>query len=270
MLILTLAALCVGAASCSDDDPVKPQGFAVTINVVDTTGNPVEGLRVLLLNDTPYMQDGFMGSKAVTVMRFDVPQEAKVRFTIEDVEGREIRTLLNDELVAGSHAVVWNGLDSAGVHQHSGRYTAHMVATQLGTGTWMFEDRTDMLLAILDADRDPAGYTDAQGRLVLTDKTRFPHLYDLPDMTATDENGQPMGKITLTPLMRISIGDESGRLGMHFKKEIIEGTVLNLVWAPTLPEPAPEIGFTPALIDTTNPELQAGFKLYPVSPNPFN
>ena len=89
----------------------------------------------------------------------------------------------------------WNGQDFEGVHQPSGRYTVHMVATQLGTGQWVFEDRTDMMLAMLDWSRVPAGYTNANGVLVLKDKKLFPHLYDLPDMEATDENGEIMGKI---------------------------------------------------------------------------
>lgn len=273
LLALTLAALCLGAGSCGDDDPVKPAGFAVTVKVTDPAGNPVEGLRVGMVNDTPYYQDGLQAEKAAGGIQFELPMPVGVRITIEDVEGREIRVLVfEEELPAGRHRVIWNGLDDQGVHQPSGRYTAHLVATQLGTGLWVFEDRTDMMLAMLDWSRVPAGYTDANGRLVLTDKKLFPHLYDLPDMTATSEDGEIMGKIQLTPLMRIGLSDTVSHQGMNFKKEVLEGSVLEFVWNPHQPRSLPDIGPEPA------PEPAAAvnqipppeFRLDLVFPNPFN
>lgn len=270
MLALTLAALCLGAASCGDDDPVKPAEFAVTIKVVDPAGNPVEGLRIGMVNDTPYYQDGLQADKAVCGIPFQVPMNVSVRLTIENVEGQEIRELVFDELVAGWHRVMWNGLDDAGVHQPSGRYTVHMVATQLGTGQWVFEDRTDMMLAMLDWSRVPAGYTNANGVLVLKDKKLFPHLYDLPDMEATDENGEIMGKIELTPLMRISLGDTIAHQGMSFKKEVLEGSVLEFVWNPHQPQSPPEVGAEAPQTGPVNQIPPAEFYLGRVFPNPFN
>ena len=61
-LALTALCLCVGA--CSDDDPAKPAEFAVTIQVTDPGGDPVEGLRVGLVNDHAFFQDGGMAAKA--------------------------------------------------------------------------------------------------------------------------------------------------------------------------------------------------------------
>jgi len=272
-LFLALAALCLGVGACTDEDPVKPAEFAVTIQVTDTAGDPVDGLRVGLVNDNPYLPNAKMSGKAATKIQFKVPVTSRVRLTIEDIEGREIRILTDDELSAGYHQVVWNGLGSADVHQPSGRYTVHMVAMELGTNRWLFEDRTDMLLAMLDMSRVPAGYTDANGRLVLKDKKLFPHLYDLPDMSATDENGQIMGKLSLTPLMRISLADENGGGSMWFKEDMIEGTVLKLVWNPraaTALQPTDQ-GVGTAGADLTGPPPgEIVFELDLVYSNPFN
>ena len=104
------------------------------------------------------------------------------------------------------------------VHQPSGRYTVHLVVTQEGTGLLLYESRTDMLMAMLDSSRVPTGYTDAEGKLVLKDKKLFPHLYDLPDMTATDETGEIIGTLTLTATMRISLTDTLADRSMGFNE----------------------------------------------------
>ncbi|MEN8005887.1 MAG: FlgD immunoglobulin-like domain containing protein [Candidatus Krumholzibacteriota bacterium] len=270
-LLLALAALCFCVGACSDDDPARPGEFAVTIKVADAAGDPVEGLRVGLVNDTSFLPDGARAAKAATSIRFQMAVSARLLFTIEDIEGREIRILVDEDLNAGTYTLMWDGVDNEGVHQPSGRYTAHMAATELDTGDLMFEDRTDMLLAMLDMSRVPAGYTDGNGKLVLKDKKLFPHLYDLPDMQATNENGEPIGLINLTPLMRISLKDEVGGGYMNFKEEIIAGTVLNVVWDPRLTTgtefQATDIG-EPDYVGPPPPEGK--FELSGVYPNPFN
>jgi hypothetical protein len=218
---------------------VKPAEFAVTIEVKDTAGNPVEGLRVGLLNDMHFLPGSQGAAKAAVAMQFMVAQEARVRYDIRDIEGNEIAVLVDGTLMAGSHRIMWNGRNSQDEYQPSGRYTAHMVAWQLGTDVLLFEDSTDMLMSLLDTSRVPQGYTDRLGRLILKDRKLFPHLYDRPAMEATDENGQIMGKIVLTPTMMISLGNEAGDQGMRFKEEIIAGTVLKLFWDPALASSAP-------------------------------
>ena len=271
-LVTILAGLCLCLGACNDDDPVKPAEFTVTIEVKDTAGNPVEGLRVGLLNDTPYLPGSQGAAKAAVAIQFIVAQEARVRFDIRDIEGNEIAVLVDDTLRAGWHRIMWNGNNSAEEHQPSGRYTAHMVARQLGTNNLLFEDSTDMLMSLLDTSRVPQGYTDSAGRLILKDRKLFPHLYDRPPMEATDENAQIMGKIVLTPTMRISLGNEAGDRGMRFKEEIIAGTVLKLVWDPALASAAPAAvgGGHPVTLETVSQIPPPVFELGPVYPNPFN
>ena len=270
---LALTALCFCVGACNDDDPVKPTPFAVTIQVTDTAGDPVEGLRVHLVNDHAFFQDGGMAAKAAVAIPFFTEIPVHFVLTIEDIEGRTVRKLYESDIQKGGYRFIWDGENNAEVHQPSGRYTAHMVCTNQETGNWVFEDRTDMLLSMLDSSKVPAGFTDRNGKLVLEDKTLFPHLYDRPDMTATDENGQMMGLFNLTSMMRISLSDPSGGGGMWYKMVVDDSEPVNLTWDPALAAaamgdelPAPLFPGV-AKTDTTHPEL---FNLGLAYPNPFN
>jgi len=172
-LSLALVALCLLAVACGDDDPVKPEEFSVTIQVTDPAGDPVEGLRVGLVNDHAFIPDGVSKARTSAVVPFQAAVEAQARLTIEDIEGQVVQSLDYTARV-GSHSWMWNGMDDAEVHQPSGRYTAHIVLANVDTGLWMFEDRTDMLLSMLDPSRVPVGFTDQNGKLVLKDKKLFP------------------------------------------------------------------------------------------------
>lgn len=272
-LSLALAALCLLMVACNDDDPVKPEEFAVVIQVTDLAGDPVEGLRVGLVNDHAFFQDGGRAAKALVRIPFRTALEIRARWTIEDIEGTVIKVMSDSDLMIGTHRMTWDGKNQAGVHQPSGRYMAHLLGINPYTGQWVFEDRVDMLLSMLDSSRVPAGFTDKDGKLVLKDRKLFPHLYDRPDMTVTNENGEPLGLFNLTPLMRISLADTSGGGHMDFKMDVPGATTLDLVWDPQLavsdgsPDPEERIFPGVALIDTTPPTL---FKLGPAYPNPFN
>jgi len=59
----------------------------------------------------------------VTTIRFGIPRESRVTLRIFDVAGREVRTLLNSEVLpAGYHSARWNGENNAGGEVGSGVY----------------------------------------------------------------------------------------------------------------------------------------------------
>jgi len=63
-----------------------------------------------------------------TQIRFGIPQDARVSLKIYDILGREVRTLMNDDLRAGYHAVEWDGKNNFGGKVSSGIYIYRMVA----------------------------------------------------------------------------------------------------------------------------------------------
>jgi len=282
-LSLALVALCLLVVACSDDDPVKPAEFAVVIHVTDPAGNPVEDLRVGLVNDNPFLPGKFSTTQAAmeipysaaVVIPFTAELSARARMTIENIEGGIIRVVQDMAILPGSHTWIWDGRNDAGVLQPSGRYTAHLVTMKLDTGELMFEDRTDMLLAMLDPSRVPVGFTGVDGKLVIRDMKLFPHLYDRPDMTATNENAEPLGEFGPHSMMRISLADTNGGGHMNFRMEVPGATTLNLVWDPRMPvfEGSWDHGVreTPetAGLDKIEPD-EPPFELRLVYPNPFN
>jgi len=128
---------------------------------------------------------------------------------------------------------------------------------------------------MLDPSRVPVGFTGRDGKLVIKDQKLFPHLYDRPEMTATDENAQPIGMFNPSSMMRISLADTDGGGHMNFMMEIPGSTTLNLVWDPpmTVSDNSPDSGerTTPpaARLDKSEPD-EPPFELGPVYPNPFN
>ncbi|NIR51637.1 T9SS type A sorting domain-containing protein [candidate division KSB1 bacterium] len=58
----------------------------------------------------------------VTTIRFGLPQSETVRIKIYDILGREVKTLVNEQMKAGFHAVSWNGENDAGRAVGSGLY----------------------------------------------------------------------------------------------------------------------------------------------------
>lgn len=61
-----------------------------------------------------------------TVVPFAVPDAGDVKLSIYNILGQEVRTLVNDNLVAGFHRVVWDGKDLQGRAMASGVYFVRM------------------------------------------------------------------------------------------------------------------------------------------------
>src|SRR5439155_3079340 len=64
-----------------------------------------------------------------TTIRFDLAQDGRVELRVFDVAGRQVRTLADGKVRAGSHhEVAWNGQDGAGRRVPSGVYFYRLVA----------------------------------------------------------------------------------------------------------------------------------------------
>ena len=69
-------------------------------------------------------------------LAFDVATPSEVTLTLFDVLGRKVRTLVTGRKNAGSHTVVWDGVDEAGQRVASGLYVARLLARNPG-GTFV-------------------------------------------------------------------------------------------------------------------------------------
>jgi len=58
----------------------------------------------------------------ITKIGIGVPEVAKVRVTIFDIMGRQVKTLMNHDMQPGYQFVVWNGTNQFSEHVSSGIY----------------------------------------------------------------------------------------------------------------------------------------------------
>ncbi|MCP4546964.1 MAG: T9SS type A sorting domain-containing protein [bacterium] len=92
--------------------------------IVEWTGTPVEdpqpaaALRLLGNAPNPF--------NPTTTISYEVPASGNWRLDIFNVGGRLVRTLIDEELTAGPHSVVWNGRDGSGNQLGSGLYFARV------------------------------------------------------------------------------------------------------------------------------------------------
>ncbi|MFC1572140.1 FlgD immunoglobulin-like domain containing protein [Candidatus Eisenbacteria bacterium] len=63
-----------------------------------------------------------------TRIEFDLPQAGQAELSIYSVNGRLIRTLVNEERAAGPHSVRWDGQDDAGQKVAGGVYFYNLTA----------------------------------------------------------------------------------------------------------------------------------------------
>ncbi|MCP4548901.1 MAG: T9SS type A sorting domain-containing protein [bacterium] len=80
---------------------------------------------------TPVWRDRFVGAwpnpfNPSTSIRFETAHSGPVRLAIYSVQGRHVRTLIDESLTAGPHEVTWDGRDSAGQSLASGVYLSRM------------------------------------------------------------------------------------------------------------------------------------------------
>ena len=64
-----------------------------------------------------------------TIITFALPTNAFVRVSVYDMLGREVKTILSEEMSPGIHAVEWRGDDNGGTRASSGTYIYRITAT---------------------------------------------------------------------------------------------------------------------------------------------
>lgn len=250
-------ALLANLAGCGgDDDPsaTPPPGFAVELRVKDEAGNPVAGLELGLCPDLPWYQDGKQAGPAAgtradlyldgldwaqpspffpaTTIRFELEQPGWIRLDVLDIEGGQVRNLVALEYPAGSSAVMWDGRDDLQQSVPSGVYEARLTIWDVPGQEPRFQAGRPLLLAAFYADQALVGVTDQGGKLVLTDRRLFPYLYDLEPFPATDENGDQIGDIVLTPAMRFYLSDPQTSWAQRFDRDVTGPAVFEFTWIP--------------------------------------
>jgi len=61
-------------------------------------------------------------------LAFSLPTRSEVRVAVHDLHGARVRTLAQEEMSAGSHTLIWDGLDDRGTKARAGTYFVRMSA----------------------------------------------------------------------------------------------------------------------------------------------
>lgn len=65
-----------------------------------------------------------------TTIRYSISEDAKVKIIIFNTNGEQITTLVNEQLSAGEHEIIWNGTNSSGTRVPTGVYFYQLFTNQ--------------------------------------------------------------------------------------------------------------------------------------------
>jgi len=114
------------------DDRLGRVAFTDELGEVDITPGIQRGflsIGTMAVDDERIVPDAFSLSQnypnpfnASTAIKFSLPYAEHVRLDIYDLTGRNIKTLIDDNLETGQHSIIWDGVNYAGFSAPSGLY----------------------------------------------------------------------------------------------------------------------------------------------------
>jgi hypothetical protein len=79
----------------------------------------------------------------ITTIAYDIPHQADVKMIIYDINGKKVRTLVNEAQEPQSYRIMWDGLDNNGSQVSSGMYICRITAKSSGS---IFNSNQKLLL----------------------------------------------------------------------------------------------------------------------------
>jgi|GEM_PF-3396850 len=236
-----LLALMIG--SCSDDDcPNCPEqtGNLFTVTVVDTLGNPVEGIRIGSMNhsyNTPLTEKS-MKPQVSTDIVFSLQEDSYVTLVVYDYYWNPVKILADSEFYqATTVSIPWDGTDFLNRPIKHGYYYAYLWSKYVAEPYSILEDTTVLVMEVgLSPVQTIIGYTDRNGVFTTDDTLYFPGLLGNPPVyQARDQNGYLLDSLfhySDTVTITLSTLQEGYIL---FDKPLVVGpNNFELVWDPSL------------------------------------
>ena len=245
LLFMTVAGLSLVAAcdSTQPEVPSTPEGLLV-VTAETAAGEPFPGLALFATYGALLPDDDAARARAtaaglqvfapfpsptrtLSLIRFQVSEAGPVRVVLLDVAGSERQVVVDGDLSAGLHQVPIDlseelaGVYRVAVEADGARAEAYVLKTDA------IAEGAQLGLAVL------LGTTDAEGRVVVTDSTRFPALYDIPRaFPAIDEQGSVLGEFAVDRAIGLVLQDAGGRAGGQTVALLDGGTVVALTVSP--------------------------------------
>jgi hypothetical protein len=212
-------------------------------------------------------------NKSRTEVRFGVAAACNVVMDITDMEGRIVKTLAVDDVMAGTQSWALT-LDEDGVPLNgTGLYRYELVASD-STGVLFRDAKIMTQYDSIDFDQQPVlGVTDSQGRISYADKTRFPFLYELGPQPGRDERGEPTGEFDFSETVVFTLVDTATNEHRNVEALVNSGlNIITLVWDEPLLVKAnePESGSRVEKLSREKSAPPFEWYLDQNIPNPFN
>jgi hypothetical protein len=219
--------------SCDGDGENLDSGIPLSfsISVEDTFGNPVSDYEVSVWNN--FSTSGGGANRPLTTFGFSVEQESNISIKTYDLDNNLVNTLHDEVRAPGNY-----GIDFTSTTYDSGepirggcvvlRY--EMTAIDSETREILFEDAEFMCRFEMHLGNS-IGLLDSDGLFGTDNKLYFPHLYNLPEMRGTDEDGNNTGNFTLPDEVVITIYDSENDIYQTYERVVEQGeNNFDLVW----------------------------------------
>ena len=192
--------------SCSDES--SETGELFSLKVVDSAGNPVPGLTVSINNA---LFEGQGNGRPVTTISFEVGEMSRIELEIFNLQNGLVRTLIDDNLEAGGHNIVWNGVNNDSEPANIGGtniFRYEMTATNTESGEVLYNESKYMCMELLIYNYlSIVGSSDEGGIFCLDNQLAFPHLFNIDEQPIYDEDACYCGTFTLSDSINIKLTD---------------------------------------------------------------
>jgi len=204
--VLIIVALALVVCGCNDDEdcPTCPEDFQITLTAVDADGAPLANVAIGSMPGVPAGVIPFQGpdtpaDRSRVTLPYTLDAVYPVKIVIRDIEDSHVATLIDEALDMGQHTIIWNGMyEGTFTTSPSGYYKAVLMIDDDDLPGLTAVDSVGLLHTPFDPGHFCNGVTDAQGRVVLTERRLVPGFWSPPELTHVIEDGTVGDAFALT------------------------------------------------------------------------
>ncbi|MCK9409420.1 MAG: hypothetical protein WCX28_12680 [Bacteriovoracaceae bacterium] len=281
-LVVSINSCTDGTTESEKKDENINTGFLFRVVVKNSSGAPVQGIRVSAYNDPsiggfPKYQKVSGSEKAMSqsTINYALPRFSRVTLSIYEMDGMLVQQpVLNMPAEAGMYNVSLS-INSNTIGTRV--YKAVLRVLNDTTQALLFTDSISIVLWQPDASVSVVGYSSNSGVVETGDSLAFPHLLNLPTLThTTEKDPTPVGEIIIPSQVVITLTDTTTKKSVTFKRTVVHGkNEFGLTWSSAVQPFALSPYLFPnifhAVKDTSISDVvPTAFRLQQNYPNPFN
>jgi len=200
MIVLTLV-----MTSCDkSSEPNNTNSFSLNLKLVDSNNEPLAGYVTTIFPLNDELPFNYARNRHELTLFLTVPKADNVKVEIFDYFGNKVTTLLDEELEAGRHSLVYNSAVDRPDGIYEAIYTYH-------DDEGLEKSLSCYLYQFSEYNLDLARYiTDEKGKIKETNILPFPYLYYENEFTCTNEMGSMVGTMSFSSPTCVKIANSEG------------------------------------------------------------